>query len=366
MPDGMVMSAPLESIGSPLLWTITVVVLLALLAVDFLITRRPHEVSMREAIGWTLFYLALPVAFGLFVWWWYGGTPSVEFFTGYVVEKSLSVDNLFVFMLLLAGFAVPLALAQRVLLYGILGALVLRAVFIAAGAAVISAGAWAFLLFGAVLLVTAAKVMRDAARGAEHQADIDAMRSVRLLRRLMPVASDYHGAKLVTRLGSRRALTPMALVVAAVFMTDVVFAVDSVPAVYGVTEDPYLVFATNAFALLGLRALYFVLRNALAALRHLNHGLGIILAFIGVKLILHWAHGVWPWLPEVPTLLSLGVIVATLATVTATSMVANRRDARAIPRPPDGQPRATAGSGRSAGTTPQQSNIDVKSTRPGP
>ncbi|MEJ3744869.1 TerC family protein [Actinomycetes bacterium KLBMP 9797] len=336
------MSAPLASIGSPLLWTVTITVLLALLAVDFVLTRRPHEVPMREAVGWTVFYLVLPVAFGLLLWWRYGGTPSVEFFTGYVVEKSLSVDNLFVFMLLLAAFAVPPALAQRVLLYGIVGALVLRAVFIAAGAAVISTGAWAFLLFGAILLATAVKVLRDAARGMDHEVDIDAMRSVRLLRRLMPVTTEYHGTKLVTRLDGRRTLTPMALVVVAVFMTDVVFAVDSVPAVYGVTEDPYLVFATNAFALLGLRALYFVLRQALGTLRHLNHGLGIILAFIGVKLILHWAHGVWTWVPEVPTLLSLGFIIATLATVTATSMWANRRDARAAARAND------AGSGQEA------------------
>jgi hypothetical protein len=242
MPDGMLVSAPIQSIGSPLLWAVTVGGLFVLLAADFVITRRPHEVPMREAVGWSVFYLALPVAFGLLVWWRYGGTPSVEFLTGYVVEKSLSVDNLFVFMLLLAAFAVPAALAQRVLLYGIVGALVLRGIF------------------------------------------------------------------------------------------------DSVPAVFGVTEDPYLVFATNAFALLGLRALYFVLRNALAALRHLNHGLGIILAFIAAKLILHWAHGIWTWVPEVPTLLSLGVIIATLATVTVTSMRANRRDAATSAPPPGGQP----------------------------
>ncbi|MFC0528760.1 TerC/Alx family metal homeostasis membrane protein [Phytohabitans kaempferiae] len=319
----------LESIGSPLLWAVTITVLLVLLALDFAVTRRPHEVPMREAVAWSVFYLALPVIFGVLLWWGYGGAPAVEFFTGYVVEKSLSVDNLFVFMLLLSAFAVPSALAQRVLLYGIIGALVLRAIFIAAGAAVIASGAWAFLLFGGVLLVTAVKVMRDAVRGTEHHIDIDNMRSVRLMRRLMPVTREYHGSRLTVREAGRRALTPMALVVAAVFMTDVVFAVDSVPAVYGVTEDPYLVFVTNAFALLGLRALYFVLRNALASLRHLNHGLGLILAFIGVKLVLHWAHGVWTWVPEVPTLASLGVILATLATVTLTSVAANRRDRRA-------------------------------------
>lgn len=316
----------LESIGSPLLWGVTIAVLLLLLAVDFMITRRPHDVPMREAVGWTVFYLALPIAFGAILWPIYGSTVSVEFFTGWVVEKSLSVDNLFVFMLLLAAFAVPAGLAQRVLLYGIAGAIVLRAIFIALGAAVISQGSWAFLLFGAILLVTAAKVMRDAVSHREQSVDIDAMRSVRLLRRLMPVTKEFHGAKLTVRQAGRRALTPLALVVVAVFMTDIVFAVDSVPAVYGVTDDPYLVFATNAFALLGLRALYFVLHNALSQLRHLNHGLGIILAFIGVKLVLHWAHTVWPQVPDVPTPLSLVVILGVLITVTLTSLRANRRD----------------------------------------
>jgi TerC family integral membrane protein len=145
----------------------------------------------------------------------------------------------------------------------------------------------------------------------------------------MPVTKEYHGTKLMIRQAGRRVLTPMALVVVAVFMTDIVFAVDSVPAVYGVTDDPYIVFATNAFALLGLRALYFVLRNALSKLRHLNHGLGIILAFIGVKLVLHWAHTVWSWVPDVPTPLSLGFILVVLLTVTATSLLANRRETAA-------------------------------------
>ncbi|HEU0239775.1 MAG TPA: TerC/Alx family metal homeostasis membrane protein [Micromonosporaceae bacterium] len=322
------LSAPLESIGSPLLWAVTVIALLVLFGIDLALTRRPHEVSTREAMGWTVFYLALPLAFGMFIWLAHDATQSLQFFTGYVVEKSLSVDNLFVFMLMLAAFAVPSEIAQRVLLYGIGCALVLRAVFIAAGAAVLSTGTWAFLLFGTILVVTAAKVTRDAHRGVKQHVDVDRMRSVRLLRRLMPVVSDYHGTRLTVRAEGRRALTPMALVVVAVFIADVVFAVDSVPAVYGVTSDPYLVFVTNAFALLGLRALYFVLRNALSAVRHLNYGLGFILGFIGAKLILHWVHGLWNWIPDVPTLLSLGVIIATLVVVTATSALANRRDAR--------------------------------------
>jgi TerC family integral membrane protein len=333
MPPASTLAAPLESIGSPKIWAATLAVLLALLVLDFVITRRPHDVSMREAVGWTVFYLGLPVAFGLLLVPLYGAAPAVEFFTGWVLEKSLSVDNLFVFMLLLAAFAVPKELAQRVLLYGIVGALVLRGVFIAAGAAIISAGTWAFLLFGAILLLTSVKILRQAGGGQEEEVTIDSMRSVRLMRRLMPVTDRYHGAKLTIREAGRRVLTPMALVVVAVFMTDIVFAVDSVPAVYGVTDDPYIVFATNAFALLGLRALYFVLGNMLSKLRHLNYGLGIILALIGVKLVLHWAHDVWSWVPEVPTLLSLGVTVAVLVVVTVTSLLADRRDQR---RGPDG------------------------------
>jgi TerC family integral membrane protein len=321
----------MESIGTPQLWGISIAVLLVLLVADFLVTRRPHDVSMREATRWTVFYIALPVAFGLLLWWWHGSTVSVEFFTGYVVEKSLSVDNLFVFMLLLGAFAVPPALAQRVLLFGIVGALVLRGIFIAAGAAMLASGTWAFVVFGAILLITAVKVLRDARRGTEHEIDVDTMRSVRLLRRVMPVTNEYHGSRLVIRDGGRRTLTPMALVVVAVFVTDVVFAVDSVPAVYGVTEDPYLVFVTNAFALLGLRALYFVLHNAVQRLRHLNYGLAVILGFIGVKLVLHWAHGVWAWVPDIPTLASLAVIIATLGTVTLTSYLADRRSVRDEP-----------------------------------
>ena len=313
-----------DSIASPQLWAVTIAVLLGLLALDFVLTRRPHDVPMREAVGWSVFYLALPAAFGAYIWWDHGSTPGVEFFTGYVVEKSLSIDNLFVFMLLMGSFAVPSKLVQRVLLYGIVGALVLRGIFIAAGAALLSAGTWAFLLFGAILVLTAAKILRDALRGSGHQADPGDMWITRRLRRLMPVTDEYHGARMTIRQAGKLALTPMALVVAAVFLTDVVFAVDSVPAVYGVTSDPYLVFATNAFALLGLRALYFVLRNALAKLRHLNHGLAVILAFIGAKLMLHWAHTVWPSVPDVPTALSLVVIIVTLATVTATSLLTGR------------------------------------------
>ncbi|MFF4891125.1 TerC family protein [Micromonospora chersina] len=317
-------AAELSSVGTPTLWAVTIAGVLALLVLDFLVTRKPHEVSLKEALGWSAFYVALPLAFGAWVWGRYGSEQGVQYLTGYLVEKSLSVDNLFVFMLLLAAFAVPAVLAQRVLLYGIAGALVLRAIFIALGAAALQTLDFAFLLFALILIATAVKLLRDALTGHEQEVDIDKMRSVRLLRKVMPVVDEYHGPKMTIQQNGRRALTPFALVVVAVLATDVVFAVDSVPAVYGITEDPYLVFATNAFALLGLRALYFVLHAALSRLVHLSYGLAAILAFIGLKLGLHWAHGIWSGVPEIPTLASLGVIIGVLVIVTLTSLRATR------------------------------------------
>lgn len=324
MPLSAAAGSPVSSVADPTLWAVTVGAVLALLALDFLLTRRPHAVSVREAAGWSAFYIALPLAFGVWIWHRFGATTGTEYLTGYLVEKSLSVDNLFVFMLLLAAFAVPERLQQRVLLYGIAGALVLRAVFIALGAALLASLSWAFLLFGAILLATGVKLFRDQVRGDTGHVEVDSLRSVRLLRRLVPVTGGYHGTRLTVREGGQRALTPLAVVVVAVLAADVVFAVDSVPAVYGITGDPYLVFATNAFALLGLRALYFVLAGALHRLVHLGYGLAAILGFIGVKLVLHWAHGVWAAVPEIPTPASLVVILLILGTVTLTSLYAAR------------------------------------------
>lgn len=312
------------SIGSPSLWLLTIGAVIALLALDFLITRKPHEVSMREAVGWSAFYIALPLLFGVWVVSAHGSEIGVEYYTGYLVEKSLSVDNLFVFMLIITAFVVPPELQQRVLLVGIAGALILRGIFIALGAQLITNFAWAFLLFGAILIVTAIKIWIDAGKG-HKELNVDSMRSVRIARRFYPVTDGYRGSRFSVIENGRRALTPLALVALALLATDIVFAIDSVPAVYGITGDPYLVFATNAFALLGLRALYFVLQGSLSKLVHLPYGLAFILVFIGVKLVLHWAHGEWDSVPEIPTLLSLGVIVAALATVTATSLVASRR-----------------------------------------
>jgi len=315
----------LDSIGTPLLWAVAIGAVIALLALDFMVTRRPHEVSMKEALGWSAFYIALPLAFGMYVWWQFGSGRGLEYLTGYLVEKSLSIDNLFVFILLLGAFAVPRVLRQRVLLYGIIGALILRGIFIALGAAALATFDWMFLVFGLVLLATAVKILIDTVKGTGHVMDVEHLRSVRFIRRFMPVTDDYEGTRMITRVDGRRSLTPFAVVVVAVLATDIVFAVDSVPAVYGITGDPFLVFVTNAFALLGLRALYFVLEGALTKLVHLGYGLAAILAFIGAKLALHWAHLQWPSVPEIPTLLSLVVIVGILALTTISSLLANRR-----------------------------------------
>jgi tellurite resistance protein TerC len=314
-----------ESIGTPTLWTVTIVGVIALFVIDFLITRKPHDPSMREAVGWSAFYIAIPLAFGVYLWSRYGSQQGLEYYTGYLVEKSLSVDNLFVFIILLSSFAVPRELRQRVLLIGVAGALILRGIFIALGAQMIATFSWTFLLFGAILLATAIKVGRDALSDEDHTMDVGSIRSVRLIKRFYPVTEGYEGTRLSVMRDGRRWLTPLAVVAIAILGTDIVFAVDSVPAVYGITGDPYLVFATNAFALLGLRALYFVLENALSSLVHLGHGLALILGFIGVKLVLHWGHTVWPAVPEIPTLASLGVIVGILVVVTLTSLAVGRR-----------------------------------------
>jgi tellurite resistance protein TerC len=295
----------LDTIATPTLWAVTIAAVVVLIALDFVLTRKPHDVTMKEAIGWSAFYIALPLAFGVWVWNAHGSQTGFEYYTGYIVEKSLSVDNLFVFMLLLAAFAVPRHLQQKVLLFGIVGALVLRGIFIALGAAALSQWDIVFLIFGAILLITAAKIFSEALRGHDQKVDPDEM--------------------LAVRIGRKIGLKPMAIVVLAIFATDIVFAVDSVPAVYGITGDPYLVFATNAFALLGLRALYFVLEGALSKLVHLSYGLAAILAFIGVKLGLHWAHGIWDSVPVVPTWLSLVIIVGILAVTVTTSLIASAR-----------------------------------------
>jgi tellurite resistance protein TerC len=308
------------------LWALTILGLCALVAIDFLVGRKPHDVSVKEAAAWTAVWVALAALFGLGLFVFGSHRAGTEFFAGYVTEKSLSVDNLFVFVLIMAKFAVPSRLQQRVLLVGVLIALVLRAAFIAAGAAIIANFSWVFFLFGAFLVYTAWKLVQDAL----HKDDSEEYQENRLLRtveRRFGVADRYHGTALVVRRGTRRVLTPLMVVMLAVGTTDVLFALDSIPAIFGLTQDPYIVFTANAFALMGLRQLYFLLGGLLRRLVHLSYGLSVILGFIGVKLVLHALHETGVHVPEIPTLLSLSVICGVLVVTTVTSLVASRRHA---------------------------------------
>ncbi len=307
------------------LWVLTILGLCALIAVDFFIGgRKPHEVSIKEAAVWTTVWIALAALFcaGLLVFG--GGGPAGEFAAGFITEKSLSVDNLFVFVLIMAKFAVPAVYQQRVLLVGVLIALVLRAMFIAAGAAVIAGFSWIFFLFGAFLIWTAWKLIKEARTDTSDE-EYEENRMLKTIERRFPATDAYHGTRLLVVENGRRLMTPMLVVMLAIGTTDVLFALDSIPAIFGLTQDPYIVFTANAFALMGLRQLYFLLGGLLRRLVHLSYGLSVILGFIGVKLVLHALHEAGVHVPEISTPLSLGVIIGVLAVTTVTSLLASRR-----------------------------------------
>ncbi|MGI5391438.1 TerC family protein [Streptomyces sp. CA-251251] len=309
---------------SPTVWLLTVAGLGVLIAVDFFIGRKPHDVSIKEAGIWTAVWVVLAALFGVGLLVLGGGGPGGEFFAGYITEKSLSVDNLFVFVLIMAKFAVPSQYQQRVLMVGVLVALVLRAGFIAAGAAIISTFSWVFYLFGAFLIWTAWKLIQDARKGG-HDEEYEENKLLKSIERRFGVADRYHGTKLWIEENGRRVMTPMLVVMLAIGMTDVLFALDSIPAIYGLTQDPYIVFTANAFALMGLRQLYFLIGGLLKRLVHLSYGLSVILGFIGVKLVLHALHESGVHVPEIGIPFSLAFIVLVLAVTTATSLWAARR-----------------------------------------
>ncbi|WP_026047548.1 TerC family protein, partial [Streptomyces sp. AA0539] len=266
------------------MWALTIVVLCALIAVDFFFGRKPHEVTLKEAASWSIFWVVLAVLFGIGLAVVGEGQASGEFFAGYITEKSLSVDNLFVFILIMAKFSVPAQYQSRVLMVGVLIALVLRAIFIAAGAALISTFSWVFYIFGAFLIYTAWKLIQDARKDEEEE--FEENRFLKTIERRLPATDQYHGTKLWIVENGRRLVTPMLIVMLAIGSTDVLFALDSIPAIFGLTQDPYIVFTANAFALMGLRQLYFLIGGLLRKLVHLSYGLSIILGFIGVKLVL--------------------------------------------------------------------------------
>ncbi|MEW2272445.1 TerC family protein [Streptomyces griseofuscus] len=309
------------------LWVLTVVGLVALIGIDFLIGRKPHEVSIKEAGVWTVVWIVLAGLFGLGLFLFGGGQPAGEFFAGYITEKSLSVDNLFIFVLIMTKFAVPALYQQRVLLIGVLIALVLRAVFIAAGAAIVTNFSWVFYLFGAFLIWTAWKLVQEARADDEGGEEFEENRLLKAAERRFGVADRYHGTKLWIRQNGKRIMTPMLVVMLAIGTTDVLFALDSIPAIFGLTQDPYIVFTANAFALMGLRQLYFLLGGLLKKLVHLSYGLSVILGFIGVKLVLHALHESGVPVPEISIPVSLGVICAVLVVTTVTSLMASRKQA---------------------------------------
>jgi tellurite resistance protein TerC len=319
----------------PWVWFVTVGVLLVVLTVDlFVIGRRPHEPSLREASLWVSFYVALAVLFGIGVLVVSGPQYGAEFFAGWITEYSLSIDNLFVFVIIMSRFAVPREYQQTVLLWGIVLALVMRGIFIALGAAVIAQFSWIFYVFGAFLIYTAIGLARhdDSEEYSENIVQ-------RWAARALPSTTEYHGAALFARVGGKLVVTPMLIVMIAIGTTDLLFALDSIPAIFGLTQEPYLVFTANVFALMGLRQLYFLIGGLLTRLVYLSYGLAFVLAFIGVKLILEALHtnslpfinGGEPfeWAPEVPIWLSLAVIVVALGVTTVLSLMKSRRDPEA-------------------------------------
>ena len=328
-------------------WTLTIAVIVALLALDLTLgVLRPHAVGFREATAWSVFYIAVALAFGVVFASIAGWDFGTQYFAGYIVEKSLSVDNLFVFVIIMGTFAVPEKYQQEVLTFGIIIALVLRVIFIALGATLLSLFSFMFLIFGLLLIWTAVQLFRH--RDEDPSVDDNAL--VKISKRFLPVTDDYIGGKLVARVDGRRVVTPLFIALVAIGSSDLLFALDSIPAVFGVTEEAYIVFVANAFALLGLRALFFLVKGLLDRLVYLSTGLAIILAFIGAKLVLHWAHSdLSTAVPEIGTPVSLGVIVVVLVITTVASLIKVRRD-----------PGATAHAGSVRGTTKQERPTSTK------
>jgi tellurite resistance protein TerC len=314
-------------------WALTIAAIVGMLIFDFVgHVRTPHAPTLRESAVWSAVYVGLAVLFGLLVLWFSGAEYAGEYFAGYVTEKSLSVDNLFVFVLIMSTFAVPRALQQKVLLFGITFALALRTVFILIGAAAIESFSWVFYLFGAILIYTAWVQARSG--GHEKDEDFQENAVLRLARRILPTTEQYHSDRMTVRLDGKRFITPLAVALIAIGTADVIFAVDSIPAIFGLTQETYLVFAANAFSLLGLRQLYFLVDGLLDRLVYLSYGLAVILGFIGAKLVIHALHtNELPFvnggehvtaIPEISTPLSLAVILGTLLVTTVASLARRR------------------------------------------
>jgi tellurite resistance protein TerC len=295
------------------MWAAVLGLILAMLALDLLAHRRAHVVGVREAAVWTAVWVSLGLAFGGVVWWLYGPTAGGEYFAGYLIEKSLAVDNVFVFALIFGYFAVPRMYQHRVLFYGVLGALVLRAGFIAGGAALLDRFHWVLYVFGAILLYSGWRMFRH----RNHEMDLSANPVLRQARRLIPTTEDYDGQKFWVRRAGRWVATPLFMVLVVVEASDVIFAVDSIPAIFAITQEPFLVFTSNAFAILGLRAMYFLLADLMHRFVYLKAGLAAILILVGTKMLL---IDIW----KVPIAWSLAAIAACLIVAVTASLHATR------------------------------------------
>jgi TerC family integral membrane protein len=300
-------------------WIATVIGLVLIVVLDLaVIARRDHAVTIKDATRWVVFYVVLAIAFGIGMVLLGPGHTGGEFFAGYITEYSLSVDNLFVFVLIMARFAVPAIAQDKVLYIGIVLSLLMRAVFIFAGAAAIEAASWTFYIFGAFLIYTALRLVLE---GENDEADFQEGALLRTLQRGLPLTPDYSADKLVVRREGRRLLTPLIIVIVAIGVANVVFALDSIPAIFGLTKDPYVVLTANAFALMGLRQLYFLIGGLLERIVYLNVGLSVILGFIGIKLIIEALHGSgFTTIPEIGIVASLAFIVVTLAVTAIASL----------------------------------------------
>jgi len=308
----------MESIGSPMLWVGFTTFVLAMLALDLgVFHRKAHEVEFKEALTWSVVWVGLALIFNAAVWNWFGPTKGLEFTTGYLIEKALSVDNIFVFLVIFSYFAVPKEHQHRVLFWGILGALVMRAVFIFAGAALLEAFHWVIYIFGGILILTGVKMLVQ--RNAEIKPQNNPV--FRLFQRFVPSVPEYHGAKFWVKKGTKWFATPLLAVLVAVEATDLVFAVDSIPAVFAVTKDPFIVYTSNIFAILGLRAMYFLLAGVMDRFRYLKVGLASVLVFVGFKMCIVEVY-------KIPVGVSLGVVAGILALSVAASLIASR------PQPP--------------------------------
>ncbi len=316
-------------------WLTTIGLATIVFAIDiFVIARKPHVPSTREVGTALSVYVGAAILFGLGIWYFAGGKFAGEYFAGWLTEYSLSVDNLFIFLLIMAKFAVPEKYQQSALMIGIVIAIVLRGIFIALGAAAINNFSWVFYLFGAFLIYTAVKLAKE---GESDDDEYEENRFMKYMEHRFPATQEYHGTKLFTRVDAKRLATPMFFVILALGTTDLLFALDSIPAIYGLTKEPYLVLTANLFALMGLRQLYFLIGGLLKRLVYLSLGLAVLLAFIGVKLLLHALHenelpfingGEHVPVPEVPISVSLGAIVVILGVTTIASLMKTRRDAR--------------------------------------